>query len=294
MGADIRCVLLSICAVLMTVLSVRAEDRSFAALLIEARAQAAAGHRWTPPGDNMTETIMRMIDLIPTATPTQLSELSALIESGRTGPLSTALKSDLMTEGPPLPAVPAPPPVLPSRPGPDQAGQVALGQVPSSPTTPVSITPLPITTNPVTAGPITPLPITINPVTTNPVTTNPVTTNPITTNPITTSPVTAGPVAPGHGKPEAGSRAAVLFARGLDAELHGDFSGARRFYSSAAQEDDAAAARHLGRLYDPDYLKRTALGGVDSDPTLARHWYERAISLGDAEAVPLLEALSVR
>ena len=274
MGADIRCVLLSICAVLMTVLSVRAEDRSFAALLIEARAQAAAGHRWTPPGDNMTETIMRMIDLIPTATPTQLSELSALIESGRTGPLSTALKSDLMTEGPPLQAVPAPPPVLPSRPGPEQAGQVALGQVPSSPTTPVSITPLPITTNPVT--------------------TSPVTTSPVTTNPVTTNSVTPLPIAPGHAKPEAGSRAAVLFARGLDAELHGDFSGARRFYSSAAQEDDAAAARHLGRLYDPDYLKRTALGGVDSDPTLARHWYERAISLGDAEAVPLLEALSVR
>jgi TPR repeat protein len=86
----------------------------------------------------------------------------------------------------------------------------------------------------------------------------------------------------------------VLFARGLDAELHGDFSGARRFYSSAAQQGDAAAARNLGRLYDPAYLKQVALGGIDPDPALARHWYERAVRLGDTEAGPLLQALSVR
>jgi TPR repeat protein len=86
----------------------------------------------------------------------------------------------------------------------------------------------------------------------------------------------------------------VLFARGLDAELHGDFSGARRFYASAAQQGDAAAARNLGRLYDPVYLKQVALGGIDSNPALARHWYERAVRLGDAEAGPLLQALSVR
>ena len=255
MRADIRFVLLVICAVLMTVLSAHAENHSFADLLIQAKAQAAAGHRWTPPGDNMTETIMRMIDLIPTATPAQLSELSALIESGRPGPLPTALKSDLMTENRPTEAVPAPsagqppvspaiavpapPVVLPARPGPEQTGQVALGQVPLNP-------------------------------------------------------ITHGPIAPGQAIPDAGSRAAVLFARGLDAELHGDLSGARRFYFSAAQQGDAAAARDLGRLYDPAYLKQIALGGVDPDPALARHWYERAVRLGDAEAGPLLEALSVR
>jgi hypothetical protein len=265
MRADIRCVLLAICAVLMTVLSAHAENRSFADLLIQAKAQAAAGHRWTPPGDNMTETIMRMIDLIPTATPAQLSELSALIESGRANPVPTALRSDLMTEDRPAQAVPAPPasqplaspvtaelappPVLPARPGPERAGQFALGQVPPSPITP---------------------------------------------SPITPNPITHGPIVPGQTIPDAGSRAAVLFARGLDAELHGDLSGARRFYFSAAQQGDAAAARDLGRLYDPTYLKQIALGGVDPDPALARHWYERAVRLGDAEAGPLLEALSVR
>jgi hypothetical protein len=256
MHAGTRYIILSICAVLMTVpSSVRAESRSFADLLIQARAQAAAGHQWTPPGDNMTETIMRMIDLIPTATPAQLTELSALIESGRPGPTPTALKSDLMTEDrspqavplfpasrPPVsPAIaaPAPPPVLPTLPGPERAGQVALGEAPRSQ-------------------------------------------------------ITHGALGPVQAIPDAGSRAAVLFARGLDAELHGDFSAARRFYSSAAQQDDAAAARHLGRLYDPAYLKQTTLGGVDPDLALARQWYERAVRLGDAEAGPLLEALSVR
>ena len=91
MRADIRYFLLSICAVLMTVPFARAENRSFADLLVQAKAQAAAGHQWTPPDDNMTETVMHMIDLIPTATPAQLAELSALIESGRPGPIRLQL-----------------------------------------------------------------------------------------------------------------------------------------------------------------------------------------------------------
>jgi TPR repeat protein len=101
-------------------------------------------------------------------------------------------------------------------------------------------------------------------------------------------------VPPAATAPVADSRAAVLFARGLDAEHRGDVSGARRFYFSAAQYGDAAAARNLGRLYDPAYLAQTTLGGVDPNPTLAQHWYERALRLGDTEAAPLLEALSTR
>jgi TPR repeat protein len=89
-------------------------------------------------------------------------------------------------------------------------------------------------------------------------------------------------------------RAGLLFARGLDAEHRGDFSAARRFYSTAARQGDAAAARNLGRLYDPAYLRQTALGGVDPDPELARFWYDFAIRLGDTGAAPLLEALSSR
>jgi TPR repeat protein len=89
-------------------------------------------------------------------------------------------------------------------------------------------------------------------------------------------------------------RAVELFNRGQQAERQGDVSGARRFYTSAAQQGSAAAARFLGRLYDEAYLKQTAMGGIEPDAALARQWYEKAIAMGDAEAGPLLEALSLR
>jgi TPR repeat protein len=91
-----------------------------------------------------------------------------------------------------------------------------------------------------------------------------------------------------------GPRATELFARGQQAERQGDISGARRLYSTAAQQGHAMAARNLGRLYDPVYLGQTALGGIDADPAIARQWYERALAMGDAEASPLVKALSAR
>lgn len=173
-----------------------ADRPSFAALLAKAEAQAAAGHRWSPPGDNMTETVAGMMDMISTATPQQLAALSALLEKDGSH---------------------APPALTPN--------QAASPVPPSAPPS---------------------------------------------------------------------ARSVELLSRGKDAENLGDVSGARRFYASAAAQGNAAAALALGRLYDPTYLKQTALGGIDPDPALARHWYERAAALGDAEAGPLLEALSVR
>jgi hypothetical protein len=49
-----------------------ADDPKFADLLARAEAQAAAGHRWAPSGDNMTETVGAMMKLISSATPEQL------------------------------------------------------------------------------------------------------------------------------------------------------------------------------------------------------------------------------
>jgi TPR repeat protein len=85
-----------------------------------------------------------------------------------------------------------------------------------------------------------------------------------------------------------------LLARGKSAEQLGNVSGARRLYFGAATLGNAAAALALGRLYDPMFLKQNALGGLDPDPELARHWYQRAAALGDPEAGRFLEALSGR
>ena len=85
MSRRTRCGLLTVWLLTTGVLSTvprpaDAESESFTDLLARAKAQASAGHRWTPTGDNMTETILTMMDLIPTATPEQLAELSALLD----------------------------------------------------------------------------------------------------------------------------------------------------------------------------------------------------------------------
>jgi len=90
------------------------------------------------------------------------------------------------------------------------------------------------------------------------------------------------------------ARTVDLYMRGQAAERRGDISGARRFYAAAVQHGYGTAARSLGRLYDPEYVHRNAIGGIDADAATARHWYERATALGDPEAGPLLQALSSR
>jgi hypothetical protein len=282
--------------------SALAENPTFGEMLARAEAQAAAGRRWAPPGDNMTETISGMMDIISTATPQQLAELSALLESdgsrpaagerpqgGRPvpqpavvatttepnrpapGPVVTKTEPDQPVLGPAVtmtePDRPVPGPAVtmaqPDRPGP--AAAVTMTQ-PDRPVPGPGVT---------MTQPDRPVP------------------GPAVTmaQPDRLVPKSAAPMPP---PPHPGSRAAELLARGQEAERLGDVSGARRFYISAAQQGSAAAARNLGRLYDPIYLTQTALGGIDPDVALARRWYERAVAMGDPVAGPLLEALALR
>jgi TPR repeat protein len=252
MPAGLRCGLLTVCTAFIMALPANADNVNFADLLARAEAQAAAGHRWAPPDDNMIETVMRMMDILPTATPAQLAELAALLETDK----------------------PSPPAVRNAAPSTDPG--LAEAELPRTPT--ASLESPPIAAVPLSSPPAVPpasppaVPPSLPPVMREP----------------------PAPTAAGEVLPEAGARAGVLFARGLEAELRGDFSAARRYFASAAQQGSAAAARNLGRLYDPAYLRQTALGGIDPNPVLAREWYQRAVRLGDPEAVPLLEALSVR
>ncbi|WP_428532495.1 hypothetical protein [Rhodopila sp.] len=418
MTMAIRCAVLALCALLVTQLAANAGGATFADLLARAKAQDAAGHRWGPPGDNMTETVMTMLDAISTATPDQLAELSALLQRDKppandaapypgsqpqdtpadTLPVAPSLASPTLlppplapppaaaqealglatTVAPSDPTVAAPSPTT-AAPGPNVAAPGATGSVaptntdkptptpalataeppvtpppdqwanqpsdqgqnsqttsrqtnPSqtnpSQTTPSQTTPSQTTsreTNPsqiaptqaassavagtitsgtITSGPVAPARITPSPATPSPATPGTTTSATITPGPaVTPAQITPSPVAPPRIGPTPAEpvpttadpqRAAMLFARGLDAERRGDISGARRFYATSARQGDAAAALNLGRLYDPTYLKQTALGGVDPNPELARFWYDAAAKLGDTGAAPLLEALSSR
>lgn len=278
-ATQVRCAswagLLTICIATSAMKPAQAEERSFASLLARAKSQVAAGHRWAPPGDNMGETIMSMMDLVSTATPSQLAELSALLESTKPAPPlppnAGPQTNDDIAATPPAPPEPSEEAPAADAPIPPPAGQAAAApqradQPAGSVASVAPASPSPAPQRPGPADSPTAVPSQAAP-----------------------SQLTPNPAGPGTA-----ARAAILFARGLEAERQGDISGARRFYFSAAQQGDGAAAHNLGRLYDPAYLRQTTMGGVEPDPALARRWYETAIKLGDAASIPLLQALSQR
>jgi TPR repeat protein len=68
----------------------------------------------------------------------------------------------------------------------------------------------------------------------------------------------------------------MLIARGDEMLARGDISGARLFYGRAASAGSAAAARAMGRSFDPEVLNRLGVRGIRPDPEQARQWYQRA------------------
>jgi hypothetical protein len=285
--------------VLIAAVPVHAQDKTFAQLLTQAKAQAAAGHRWAPAGDNMTETAIRMIDLMPKATPAELAEFLSLLQSDKQLLPPAYARSDVPVAEQPTQSMPARasgyPSViaaLPRTPPPSSSEQSRQANPGQSPSGTMSIQTMPSHGAPGQRAPSGTMSIQTMP--------GEGATDQGASDQGAPSQTTPGQTTPGQTMPDralpdaSNNRASQLYARGLDAELRGDLSGARRFYSTAARLGDAASARNLGRLYDPAYIKHAALGGIDPDPALARTWYERAINLGDADAEPLLEALSVR
>ncbi|MEA2774670.1 MAG: hypothetical protein QOF90_76 [Acetobacteraceae bacterium] len=305
-------ILLAGCAVIATVLPALGQKPSFAELLSRAEAQAAAGHRWAPPGDNMTDTVIGMLDLIPTATPEQLTELSELLDSEKESPRPRASGAAPSTKEPvtkePGTVVATPssdtrsttPTTGPAtamaaadRPTPPSSGTFAATPAPPANDTAMAAQPNPPTATPPAADTATAAPARSTPPANTAmvlaVRPTPPAEDTAVAEPARPVPWAAAPVA---ARP--GSRAMELFARGQQAERQGDIFGARRLYSKAAQQGHAMAARNLGRLYDPVYLGQIAVGGNDADPAIARQWYERALAMGDAEAGPLVQALSLR
>jgi type II secretory pathway predicted ATPase ExeA len=77
---------------------------------------------------------------------------------------------------------------------------------------------------------------------------------------------------------------AALMTRGDQSLGLGDIAAARLLYQRAAEAGNASAATALGKTYDPNF----AAPGSKPSPARATEWYQKAITLGDAQAADLL------
>lgn len=72
----------------------------------------------------------------------------------------------------------------------------------------------------------------------------------------------------------------------------GDIAAARLLLERAANANDANAALLLAQTYDPAVLGTSDARSIIADASVARDWYQRAASLGSAEARQRLARLS--
>lgn len=64
----------------------------------------------------------------------------------------------------------------------------------------------------------------------------------------------------------------------------GDFVSARLLLERAADAQEAEAALMLGTTYDPVVVGNQDMRSITPDPAMARHWYQKAATLGSADA----------
>jgi TPR repeat protein len=272
-----------------------AEEPKFSDLLARANAQISAGHQWAPPGDNVTETLEVLLQKLPEATPQQLTEFDTLLrhtQESLNGKADLApvkatqdtkntnsnsadtVGSDTTSSSSAAGALTLSDPVTLSHQ--DQPSQTFATAVPPGAQNADERGIVPSTQKSTTA-PETQTRSIVAPAQVAPLRS-------------TESATKSAPLPHAANDP----LVADALARGQAAQLRGDISAARRYFTVAAEGGDATAARTLGQLYDPAFLRRNTIGGVDSDIATSRRWYERAIALGDSQATPLLETLSAR
>ena len=71
----------------------------------------------------------------------------------------------------------------------------------------------------------------------------------------------------------------------------GDISAARLLLERAADAQEAEAALMLGSTYDPQVVGNRDMRSITPDPALARQWYQKAATLGSADAKRRLSQL---
>jgi hypothetical protein len=85
---------------------------------------------------------------------------------------------------------------------------------------------------------------------------------------------------------------ALLINQGEQFLAVGDFATARTVFQRAAEAGNAEAAVALASTYDPAVLKRFGVVGMQADVEKAQSWYQKAESLGSAEATLRLQILA--
>jgi hypothetical protein len=111
--------------------------------------------------------------------------------------------------------------------------------------------------------------------------------------PAHTSLALADPAQPSTNAPATQDQAmaASLVHRGDAMLAIKDISAARKLYESAAGAGSAAGATALARTYDPDYLAKLGVVGLQPDPAAAAVWYRKAATMGDRDAETRLRTL---
>jgi hypothetical protein len=77
---------------------------------------------------------------------------------------------------------------------------------------------------------------------------------------------------------------ATLMTRAKALLAAGDISPARLLLERAAEAQEANAALMLAQTYDPAVMGAQDMRNINTDPALARSWYQRAAQLGSADA----------
>lgn len=85
---------------------------------------------------------------------------------------------------------------------------------------------------------------------------------------------------------------AALLAAGDAAFRRGDLAAARVSYRRVYEAGEGRGALGMGASYDPLFLQHFHLTREHADPAEARTWYQRAKTLGAAEAVGRLDRLA--
>jgi TPR repeat protein len=109
---------------------------------------------------------------------------------------------------------------------------------------------------------------------------------------VASAPVSGPALASGGATQPDNGEIAMFLTRGKGFLKDGDLASARLLFQRAAAAGNAEAAFILGTTFDPLFIGRMGVVGMEPDIARARQWYKIATELGSADASEQLATLS--